>query len=146
MVEFKDGSILAQLGVTDMRLPIQYALSYPARWQAPLPALDLTKCSSLTFEPADTRRFPCLDLAFRALAGDPGLPIVLNGANEVAVAAFLQRRLAFTDIPEVISASMDAYEAGDRAGVHDAGDVRTVDASARAFAGGLVAGLQFKVL
>ena len=67
MVEFVDGSIIAQLGVTDMRLPIQYAFSYPERWAAPLPPLDLTRAGRLEFEPPDTTRFPCLALAFRAL-------------------------------------------------------------------------------
>jgi 1-deoxy-D-xylulose-5-phosphate reductoisomerase len=146
MVEFRDGSILAQLGATDMRLPIQYALSYPDRWQAPLPPLDLTTCGALTFEPADTARFPCLDLAFRALAGSPGLPIVLNAANEVAVAAFLGGRLPFPAIPEVIGGAMDEYDAGNSAPVRNLDDVRAVDASARRFAAGLADGLQFKVL
>ena len=95
MVELVDGSIIAQLGVTDMRLPIQYAFSYPDRWRAPLPPLDLTRAGRLDFEVPDTARFPCLALAFRALAGDPALPIVLNAANEVAVAAFLQSASRF---------------------------------------------------
>ena len=89
MVELVDGSVIAQLGVTDMRLPIQYAFSYPDRWDAPLPPLDLVRAGRLEFEAPDTTRFPCLGLAFRALAGDAGLPIVLNAANEVAVSAFL---------------------------------------------------------
>ena len=110
MVEFVDGSIIAQLGVTDMRLPIQYAFSYPERWGAPLPPLDLTRAGRLEFEPPDNDRFPCLALAFRALDGRRGLPIVLNAANEVAVAAFLRGRLGFTAIPEVIAQAMDAYE------------------------------------
>ena len=83
MVELVDGSIIAQLGVTDMRLPIQYAFSYPERWSAPLAPLDLARAGRLEFEPPDTTRFPCLALAFRALEGDVGLPIVLNAANEV---------------------------------------------------------------
>ncbi len=96
MVEMIDGSIIAQLGVTDMRLPIQYAFSYPDRWAAPMPPLDLIRCGPLEFEVPDTTRFPCLRLAFRALEGDPGLAIVLNAANEVAVAAFLDGTLPFT--------------------------------------------------
>lgn len=142
LVEFTDGSILAQLGVTDMRLPIQYALSYPERWQAPVPSLDLMQCGALTFEPADTARFPCLDLAFRALAGDPGLPIVLNAANELAVAAFLAGTLRFTAIAEVIRTAMDHHERTGRGAVRDLSDVRSVDAAARAFAAGCVAELQ----
>jgi 1-deoxy-D-xylulose-5-phosphate reductoisomerase len=146
MVEFQDGSILAQLGVTDMRLPIQYALSWPDRWQAALPPLDLAECGALTFERADTLRFPCLDLAFRALAGDPGLPIVLNAANEVAVGAFLEGRLAFTAIPDMIAGCMDRYERDGRREVQALSDVRAIDAEARRFASGSVGGLQFKVL
>jgi 1-deoxy-D-xylulose-5-phosphate reductoisomerase len=146
MVELTDGSILAQLGVTDMRLPIQYALSYPDRWPAPLPPLDLAACGALTFEPADTTRFPCLDLAFRALAGHPGLPIVLNAANELAVAAFLEGRIAFTAIPEVIGAAMAEFEREPREDVRDLASVRGVDRWARALAAGLVSGLQSKVL
>jgi 1-deoxy-D-xylulose-5-phosphate reductoisomerase len=145
MVEFVDGSILAQLGVTDMRLPIQYALAYPDRWPAILPALDLAACGTLTFEPVDSARFPCLDLAFRALAGPAGLPIVLNAANEVAVPAFLEGRLAFTSIPGVISAAMDCYEAGNPAEVRSLDDVRTVDREARRFAARSVSELQSKV-
>ena len=146
MVEFVDGSILAQLGVTDMRLPIQYALSYPDRWPAAVPALNLAECGTLTFEPADTERFPCLNLAFRALAGDPGLPIVLNAANELAVAAFLDGKLAFTAIPEVIAAAMDHYESGPRPPVRTLEDVHRVDDGARRFAETAAAGLKSKVL
>ena len=145
MVEFVDGSILAQLGVTDMRLPIQYALAYPNRWPAILPALDLAACGTLTFEPVDTARFPCLDLAFRALAGPTGLPIVLNAANEIAVPAFLDGRLAFTAIPGVISAAMNWYEADNPAEVRSLDDVRTVDREARRFAARSVSELQSKV-
>ena len=145
MVEFVDGSILAQLGVTDMRLPIQYALSYPERWEAALPPLDLTACGPLTFEAADTARFPCLDLAFRALSADEGLPIVLNAANEVAVAAFLEGRLGFTGISGVIAAAMDHYDEQDRREIRGLGDVRAVDAAARRFAARHAAGLQSKI-
>ena len=108
MVEFVDGSILAQLGVTDMRLPIQYACSYPERWAAPLPPLDLARAGRLDFEAPDYARFPCLSLAFRALRSGPALAVALNAANEVAVDAFLGKKLAFTDIPRVIAATMDA--------------------------------------
>ena len=110
MVEFVDGSVIAQLGVTDMRLPIQYAFSYPERWAAPLPSLDLARAGRLEFEPPTPNGFPCLALAFRALRGARGLSIVLNAANEVAVAAFLDERLGFTGIPDVIRQTMDAYE------------------------------------
>ncbi len=146
MVEFVDGSIVAQMGVTDMRLPIQYALSYPDRWEAAVPALDLTRCGPLTFEPADRAGFPCLDLAFRALSGDAALPIVLNAANEIAVASFLDGGLPFTAIPELISASMDEYEARSRRDVRTVEDVRMVDAETRRVAARHAQGLKSKVL
>src|SRR4051812_11894783 len=110
MVELIDGSIIAQLGVTDMRLPIQYAFSYPERWRAPLPSLDLAAARRLDFEAPDTTKFPCLALAFRALGGDAGLAGVLNAANEVAGASFLEGRLRFTGIPALIRRAMDGYE------------------------------------
>ena len=134
MVELVDGSIIAQLGVTDMRLPIQYAFSYPERWKAPLEPLDLTRAGRLEFEAPDTARFPCLALAFQALEGDVGLPIVLNAANEVAVAEFLQSRLGFTSIPEIIAQSMEAYERSGPATISGLDDVRAVDKWAREFA------------
>jgi 1-deoxy-D-xylulose-5-phosphate reductoisomerase len=130
-----DGSIIAQLGVTDMRLPIQYAFSYPDRWDTPLPALDLARCGRLEFEAPDTDRFPCLKLAFRALEGDAGLPAVLNAANEVAVAAFLEGRLPFTGIPEVIGCAMDAHDRNGATQIRNLDDVRVIDAWARRFAG-----------
>jgi 1-deoxy-D-xylulose-5-phosphate reductoisomerase len=136
MVELVDGSIIAQLGVTDMRLPIQYAFSYPDRWDAPLPPLDLTRAGRLDFEPPDTTRFPCLALAFRALDGPDGLAIVLNAANEVAVAAFLEDRLPFTGIAAAIRQSMDVYEKTGSSRVGGLADVRSIDAWARDFAAG----------
>ena len=93
MVELMDGSIIAQLGVTDMRLPIQYAFSYPERWAAPLPSLDLARAGRLDFDVPDTAAFPCLRLAYRALEAERSLPVVLNAANEVAVARFLEGRI-----------------------------------------------------
>jgi 1-deoxy-D-xylulose-5-phosphate reductoisomerase len=135
MVELVDGSIIAQLGVTDMQLPIQYAFSYPERWDAPLPPLDLASTGRLDFEVPDLDRFPCLALAFRALDGDPGLPIVLNAANEVAVTAFLDRRLAFTAIAGVICRAMDEYEAIGSRPVHSLEDVRAIDRWAREYSG-----------
>jgi 1-deoxy-D-xylulose-5-phosphate reductoisomerase len=140
MVEMVDGSVIAQLGVTDMRLPIQYAFSYPERWAAALPALDLARCGPLEFELPDTARFPCLALAFRALAGHAGLPVVLNAANEVAVAAFLEGRLAFPGIPAVIECAMDAHERSGPAGIRDLDDVRALDGWARQFAAGAAGG------
>jgi 1-deoxy-D-xylulose-5-phosphate reductoisomerase len=143
MVELVDGSVIAQLGVTDMRLPIQYAFSYPERWPAPLPALDLASAGRLEFESADTERFPCLALAFRALGGRQGLPIVLNAANEIAVAAFLEERLSFTGIPDVIRQTMDAFEREhDDTRVHDLAEVRAIDRWARTFASGAATEVQ----
>jgi 1-deoxy-D-xylulose-5-phosphate reductoisomerase len=144
MVELVDGSIIAQLGITDMRLPIQYAFSYPERWEALLPRLDLARAGRLDFESPDTSKFPCLSLAFRALAGDAGLPIVLNAANEVAVAAFLDGRINFTAIPRLIRQAMDAYEANGVVPVRRLTDVRTVDNWARRFAAGAGGGVQSK--
>jgi 1-deoxy-D-xylulose-5-phosphate reductoisomerase len=135
MVEFVDGSVLAQLGITDMRLPIQYAFSYPDRWTTPLPPLDLTRCGPLDFEAPDRARFPGLGLAFRALSGDPGLPIVLNAANEVAVEAFLDARLTFTGITEVIERTMDSYEREGSRPVGTLAEVRAIDVWGRERAG-----------
>jgi 1-deoxy-D-xylulose-5-phosphate reductoisomerase len=145
MVEFVDGSIIAQLGVTDMRLPIQYAFSYPARWSAPLPPLDLARAGRLDFDTPDITKFPCLALAFRALAGDAGLPIVLNAANEVAVAAFLERRIGFAVIPALICEAMDAYEQRGPQPVRELGDVRAIDGWAREFAAAAAGRVQSKV-
>jgi 1-deoxy-D-xylulose-5-phosphate reductoisomerase len=145
MVEMIDGSIIAQLGVTDMRLPIQYAFSYPERWAAPLPPLDLARAGRLDFLAPDTSKFPCLALAFRALSGDPGLPIVLNAANEIAVAAFLQGRVGFTAIGDLICRGLDAYEREGVRPVRELSDVREIDQWARAFATAAAAGVQSKI-
>jgi 1-deoxy-D-xylulose-5-phosphate reductoisomerase len=110
MVELTDGSVLAQLGVTDMRLPIQYACSYPERWEAALPSLDLTRAGRLEFHAPARDRFPCLDLAYRALRTGGTLPVVLNAANEIAVEFFLEGKLGFTAIPRVIQKAMDAHD------------------------------------
>ncbi|AEH45937.1 1-deoxy-D-xylulose 5-phosphate reductoisomerase [Thermodesulfatator indicus DSM 15286] len=102
LVEFVDGSVIAQLGVPDMRVPIAYALSYPERLPLPFPKLDLVKASPLTFEVPDLEKFPCLALAYEALRLGGTAPAVLNAANEVAVEVFLEGRLRFDLIPEVI--------------------------------------------
>ncbi len=102
MVAFRDGSLLAQMGVTDMKLPIQYALSYPQRWQGVGLRLDPARCGALTFEKPDTRRFPCLGLAYEAARRGGCAPAAMNAANEVAVGAYLAGRLQFGDIPAVI--------------------------------------------
>jgi 1-deoxy-D-xylulose-5-phosphate reductoisomerase len=102
MVEFIDGSILAQLGQTDMRIPIQYALTYPERWPCSLPSLDIHRLAKLEFLPPDRGKFHCLDLAYQALRTGGTAPAVLNAANEIAVDSFLNHRIGFNDIPSII--------------------------------------------
>jgi 1-deoxy-D-xylulose-5-phosphate reductoisomerase len=132
MVEFVDGTILAQLGVTDMRLPIQYALSYPERWEAAIPGLDFSKALRLDFDVPDPARFPCLPLAYRALEQGGSMPAVLNAANEEAVAAFLAGRIPFTAIPESIAEVMDGHPTAALLALED---VLEADAWARRRAG-----------
>ena len=128
MVELCDGSVIAQLGVTDMRLPIQYAFSYPARWSAALPSLDLTRTPPLEFLPTDDR-FRCLPLAYEALRRGGAWPVVLNAANEIAVGAFLDRRLSFPNIARVIE---DGLTRADRhAAPRSLEEIREIDLSAR---------------
>jgi 1-deoxy-D-xylulose-5-phosphate reductoisomerase len=109
MIELVDGSIIAQLGVTDMRHAIQYALTYPDRMTSQLPPLDLATLSKLEFFPPDSEKFPCLKLAYRALRTGGTMPAVLNAANEVAVAAFLAEKISFGDIPRLIQSACDAH-------------------------------------
>jgi 1-deoxy-D-xylulose-5-phosphate reductoisomerase len=142
MVELVDGSIVAQLGVTDMRLPIQYAFSYPERWSAPLPSIDLARAGRLEFETPDTAAFPCLGLAYRALEAERSLPVVLNAANEVAVARFLDGRISFNDIPVVIERSMDAHQPAE---VTTLAAVRAVDTWARAFSRDVAGTVELKL-
>lgn len=111
LVEYCDGSVIAQLGHPDMRTPISYALKYPERIPLNPPLLDLGKIGKFTFYPTDSEKFPCLQLAYDALAGADGLPATLNAANEIAVEAFLKEQIAFLDIPRVIQETMNAYSA-----------------------------------
>jgi 1-deoxy-D-xylulose-5-phosphate reductoisomerase len=131
MVELRDGSVIAQLGVTDMRLPIQYAFSYPERWNGTLERLDLTRAGRLEFLPPDPARFPCLALAFRALKDGGALPIVLNAANEVAVGGFLAHKLPFTAIPRLIERAIEDAERRPALDVKSLTDVREADSWAR---------------
>jgi 1-deoxy-D-xylulose-5-phosphate reductoisomerase len=131
LVELRDGSQIAQLGVTDMRLPIQYAFSYPERWDTGLPSLDLADCGRLEFQRPDTDRFPCLALAYRALAGGAALPVALNAANEVAVEAFLHQAIQFGAIPDVIAAALDDAEQHGPEALASLDEVRAVDRRAR---------------
>lgn len=109
MIEMVDGSIIAQLGVTDMRLMIQYALTYPERLPTDLPALSLDKLSKLEFFEPDLERFPCLGLAYEAMREGGTMPAAMSAANEVAVASFLDRRIKFMEIPRVISETMNGH-------------------------------------
>lgn len=110
MLEFIDGSIKAHLGTTDMRIPIQYALSYPARLDAPLPLKSIFEMTNLTFERPDTITFRCLDLAFEACRVKGTWPCVMNAANEVAVAAFLHDEITFVQIPHIVEETMHRIE------------------------------------
>ncbi len=136
LVEFADGSFKAQLGVTDMRHPIQYALTYPERLPSALPSFDLVASGPLRFEDLDTDLFPCVGLAYEALAAAGAAPAVLNAANEVAVAAFLDRRAGFLDIPAAIRGALDRH-AGAAASTLD--DVLAADRAARKTAADLLA-------
>jgi 1-deoxy-D-xylulose-5-phosphate reductoisomerase len=107
MVYFSDGSVLAQLGAPDMRIPIAHALAWPERLATNAPRLDLAAAAKLEFGPPDEVRFPALRLAREALRAGGGAPTILNGANEIAVAAFLQRRIGFLDIASVVEAVLE---------------------------------------
>jgi len=141
MVEFKDGSLLAQLSVTDMRLPILYALTYPERIASDL-RFPVPEMKRLDFTPPDLKKFPCLRLAYEAGRKGGTAPAILNAANEVAVARFLEGAPSFAGIARVIERTMDAYRADEVASL---AQVRAVDAWARMHAADLARGLQLKV-
>lgn len=131
MIELIDGSVIAQLGVTDMRHAIQYAMTYPERHSCELPPLDLTALATLHFEEPDREKFPCIELAYRALRAGGTLPTALNAANEEAVRGFIEERIRVTDIPRVIERVMDQHA------IEPALDLETVlaaDQSARVLA------------
>jgi len=109
MVEFVDGSVVAQLGTADMRQPIQYALTYPERLESAVAALDWTTISRLDFSPPDRQKFPCIGLAYRAIELGGTAPAVLNAADEIAVEAFLDRKIPFSDIPNVIGTTLNSH-------------------------------------
>ncbi|MBI5246563.1 MAG: 1-deoxy-D-xylulose-5-phosphate reductoisomerase [Elusimicrobia bacterium] len=129
-VEFSDGSVLAQMGVPDMKLPIQYGMTYPERGARVIEPLDLVKAGALEFRAPDFSRFPCLALAREAAQKGGGMPAVLNAADEIAVEAFLGGRIKFTDIPRVIEKTMAAYTPS--GGLPGFQEVVEVDAWARA--------------
>ncbi|MDR0729382.1 MAG: 1-deoxy-D-xylulose-5-phosphate reductoisomerase [Prevotellaceae bacterium] len=106
MVQFTDGAVKAQLGVADMRLPIQYALSYPQRLPLDVARIDFAQAGTLTFLPPDRSKFPCLELAYEALRQGGNMPCAMNAANEAAVEAFLHDRIGFTDIPRLVEKAM----------------------------------------
>lgn len=112
MVEYIDGSVIAQMGIPDMRIPISYALAYPERLPIPLPSLNLFEINKLTFLKPDHDRFPSLNLAYRALKNGGTMPAVLNAANEIAVDAFLNKRIGFLNIPELIEEVISSHENG----------------------------------
>jgi 1-deoxy-D-xylulose-5-phosphate reductoisomerase len=119
MVEYIDGSVIAQLGVADMGVPILYALTYPERRPAPAARLDLSRVGQLTFFEPDTERFPCLSLARAALERGGAAPVILNAANEMAVAAFLDGQIPFVAIPELIERALATCPSRDPHGIED---------------------------
>ncbi|HYG88253.1 MAG TPA: 1-deoxy-D-xylulose-5-phosphate reductoisomerase [Azospirillum sp.] len=131
MVEYVDGSVLAQMGTPDMRIPIAYTLAWPDRMETPAQRLDLGKARELTFEEPDLDRFPALRLARAALQSGGGAPTILSAANEVAVEAFLQRRVGFLDIERVVEGTLEALP---HQPLRDLEAVRATDAEARRYA------------
>ena len=138
LVDYEDGSVLAQLGNPDMRTPIAHALAWPQRIDSGVAPLDLFAIGQLNFERPDPVRFPCLDLAYRALRAEGNAAAVLNAANEVAVAAFLERRLPFLGIAELIAATLDAVP---QAALPDLAAVLEADRQGRAMATEILARL-----
>lgn len=134
MVEFADGSVIAHLGTTDMRIPIQFALSYPERWSAPVAPLDFRTLGTLEFAAPDTDTFRCLALARHAGEAGGTLPAVMNAANEVAVAAFLAEQIGYLDIAACVEDAMDAHERAGVQAVESLEQLEAVDAWARAHA------------
>jgi 1-deoxy-D-xylulose-5-phosphate reductoisomerase len=128
MIEMVDGSVIAQMGVTDMRHAIQYALTYPERHECELPPLDLAAISALHFEAPDLDRFPCIGLAYRALEAGGTLPAAMNAANEEAVQAFIDGKLSLTEIPHIIEGVMNNHQ---NEPVRDIETVLTADKFAR---------------
>ena len=139
MVEFSDGSVKAHLGTTDMRIPIQFALSYPERWDAPVQPLDFRTLGSLEFAAPDTETFRALALAYHAGRVGGTLPCIMNAANEVAVAAFLDEGLSYLGIAECVEASMEAHEQQGVQKVESIEQLLALDSWAREYAKGWIA-------
>lgn len=131
MVEFTDGSVKAHLGTTDMRIPIQFALSYPDRWEAPVAPLDFRTLGTLEFAAPDTDTFRCLALARHAGEVGGTLPAVMNAANEIAVASFLSEQIGYLDIAACVEAAMDAHEREGVQAVESLEQLEAIDAWAR---------------
>lgn len=135
LVEFIDGSVIAQLGIPDMRIPISYALNYPDRLENALPPLNLVKIRNLSFERPDVEKFPCLTFAYESLEKGGTMPAVLNAANEVAVSSFLKREIHFTEIPVVIKETMDSHEV---CSIREISDILKADKWGREYARDLI--------
>ena len=120
MVEYIDGSVIAQMGIPDMRMPISYALAYPERLQTGLPSLNFLEIDNLTFDLPDEKRFPALKLAYRAIKEGETMSAVLNAANEVAVDAFLHNKISFNGIPDIIEQTMDCHKVYEIGTIEDA--------------------------
>ena len=135
MVEYVDGSVLAQLGSPDMRVPIACAMAWPERIASGAAVLDLVTAANLAFEAPDLRRFPCLRLAMQAAGEGGSVPVALNAANEIAVAAFLEGRIGYMAIPRVIASVLEAHRFGEPESLEH---VKAIDADARRVARGLL--------
>jgi 1-deoxy-D-xylulose-5-phosphate reductoisomerase len=135
MVRYQDGSVIAQLGIADMRIPIAYALSFPNRLQGSWPPLDLTRHGTLNFFAVEQKRYPALSLAYAALREGGTMPAVLNGANEVAVAAFLAGRVGFREIHRIIEKTMQRHS---NRRARDVGTILEIDRWARQSASSLI--------
>ena len=138
MVEYVDGSVLAQLGSPDMRIPIAYAMGWPERIATPAARLDLAQVATLSFEAPDLERFPCLALAWAAMRAGGSAPCILNAANEIAVAAFINGQASFLDIDVIVAETLNMVASGPVATLEE---VVAIDAAARAAARSLVAKL-----
>ncbi len=142
LVEYHDGSVLAELGNPDMRTPIAHALFWPDRVSSGVASLDLLRAARLDFEPADVQRFPCLRLGFEAARSGGAASAVLNAANEIAVEAFLAQRVRFTDIPAVVEQTLADFSPGEPGSLEA---VLAIDAEARGLAESAVARLAARV-
>jgi 1-deoxy-D-xylulose-5-phosphate reductoisomerase len=139
LVEFRDGSVIAQLGSPDMRIPISHCLAWPVRMATPAPRLDLARVATLSFEEPDMTRFPALAIARRALAAGGAAPTILNAANEVAVREFVDRRLGFCEIAALVEATLELSERrGEMAEPQSVEEALAIDHNARRMAAELL--------